>query len=143
MLTRHEQERLLDEQIARMIDEQEQIMRVSQLTPVDSYHADRGITGVPSNANRTYRVAQSSWLVHHEVRSDGTLRAVGNVRAVGGDVKVIHSDGTVEIRGAGSFRRQRDAGTDRSRGAAKVQNDAQARRLALLASAGNASDYNN
>jgi hypothetical protein len=140
MLTRYEQERILDEQIARMVAEHEQINRTKDFAPADTYCDSRNLTGVPSNANRTYKVAASSWDVHHEIRSDGTLRAVGKVRAVGSDVKVTRADGTTEIRPANSFRRPRET---TSRAAVKTQNEQQSRRLALLAKVGNASDYNN
>lgn len=128
MLTRYEQERILDEQIARMVAEHEQINRTKDLAPLDTYCDSRNLTGVPSNHGRTYKVAQSSWDVHHEVRSDGTLRAVGKVRAVGSDVKVTRPDGTVEIRSATSFRRARET-TPREK--VKTQNEQQAHRIRI------------
>lgn len=139
-LTRYEQERILDEQIARMVAEHEQINRTKDLAPPDTYCDSRNITGVPSNQNRTVRVAASSWDVHHEIRLDGTLRAVGRVRAVGSDVKVTRPDGTVEIRSASSFRRPRET---TSRATVTARNEAQDRRIALLATVDNASEYNN
>jgi hypothetical protein len=140
MPTRYEQERMIDESIARMLEAQEHELSLRDLEPKDSYCDSRNITGVPSNANRTYHVAQSSWDVHHDIRPDGTLRAVGRVRAVGSDVKVTRPDGTVEIRSAASFRSQREQGSSTT---VVQQNEQQARRIALLARVGNASDYNN
>jgi hypothetical protein len=144
MLTRHEQERILDEQIARMVDEQEQIVRTRDLAPTDYYCESRNITGVPSAGNRNYRAAASSWDIHHAptLRADGTTghRAVGRVRAVGSDVKVTRPGHATEIRSATSFRRPRET---TSRATVAARNEAQDRRLALLAKVGNASEYNN
>lgn len=118
--------------------------------PTVDYCHSRNLTGIPSPGNATHRAAESSWEMHHAptVDSEGVThhRAVGKVRCVGGDIRVTRPDGTIEIRPVSSFRAARTVTKrDRVEDANRVQDElaAQSRRLALLAQAGNASDYNN
>lgn len=147
MPTRYEQERMVDDAITRLLNEQARELSLRDFTPKDYYCESRNLTGVPSNHGRTYKVAESSWDVHHEVRSNGTLRAVGKVRTVGGDVKVT-KDGKTEIRAANSFRAPRTVKRTKRDSIEQAnmvaeQLAAQSHRLELLAKAGNASEYNN
>lgn len=150
MPTRYELERIQDEAVARLIAEHnaEQSARQSRLDPPDYYRETRNLTGVPSNNGRTFHAAESSWEVHHARRPDGRHRAVGKVRTVGGDVLVTKPDGTKEIRSATSFRAPRTVKRTKRDSVEQAnmvaeQLAAQSHRLALLAQAGNASDYNN
>lgn len=69
------------------------------------YLASRGITGEPSNKNRTYHVMGSSWKFHNFHDADGNIRSTP-MRAIGTDVTVTHADGSTETRAASSFRKQ-------------------------------------
>lgn len=71
----------------------------------DSYHVSRGITGEPSNRNRTYRVTADCWTNHYWHDEQNALKAKPT-RTVGTDVTVTDSQGNVTTRAASSFRKQ-------------------------------------
>lgn len=73
---------------------------------VDPYCYSRAITGVPSNRNRTYRVMPNSFTHHNFHDAAGAIKS-RRTRCVGGDVTVIHADGTTELRSPTSFRKER------------------------------------
>lgn len=98
---------------------------------VDPYHYSRSITGIPSPGNAAHKGTESCWYTRYALvtTDDGKTHArkVGRVRTVGGDITVIHADGTTETREPGSFRAQRAT----SKRSAKVQNEQQARRIMI------------
>lgn len=85
--------------IARL--EREAALFASGAQVIDPYHKDRQITGEPSEKNRTYRASDDCWKRGLRSRTVGTATDDGNQT-----VKVIHPDGSTEIRSASSFRKE-------------------------------------
>lgn len=97
--SRQAQRAELDRMVARMVAEQEAIMREH-----DGTSSLTSFNVVPSNRMRDVKVTADNWTTHYWRDSQGRLRS-RKTRVVGTDVTVTYADGTTETRSPGSFRK--------------------------------------
>lgn len=95
----------------RALRESEELVALAQryYGMPDNYHVSRGITGEPSEKNRTYRATETCWKRGMTGRTVGIAPGTEHESDGTATVAITYADGTHTIRSAASFNKKKIA----------------------------------